>query len=92
MREIPRVTPDFSPRQTRLGSFIEVCINIAIGFTINFVMNLTIFPLFGWNISIGENLLLGVIYTVVSVIRGYMVRRYFETRIQRAAKRIARYV
>ena len=79
------------PRQTRLGSLIEVCINIAIGFTINFVMNLTIFPLFGWNISLGENLLLGVIYTVVSVIRGYVVRRWFERRIHDAAMRIARY-
>jgi len=91
MREIPHVTPDFNPRQTRLGSFIEVCINIAIGFTINFFMNLTIFPFFGWSISIGENLLLGSIYTVVSVIRGYIVRRWFERRIHDAAMRLAQH-
>ncbi len=91
MREIPHVTPDFSPRQTRLGSFIEVCFNIGIGFTINFFMNLTIFPLFGWSISVGENLLLGVIYTVVSVIRGYVVRRYFERRIHAAAMSLAKH-
>lgn len=91
MREIPHVTPDFSPRQTRMGSFIEVCINIAIGFSINFVMNLTIFPLFGWSISVGENLLLGVIYTVVSVIRGYIVRRWFERKIHEAAMRLAKH-
>lgn len=77
------------PRQTRLGSLIEVCINIAIGFTINFVMNLTLFPLFGWHITVTENLLLGVIYTVVSVIRGYVIRRWFEARIHRAAQRLA---
>ena len=77
------------PRQTRLGSLIEVCINIAIGFTINFVMNLTLFPLFGWHITVTENLLLGVIYTVVSVIRGYVVRRWFEARIHRTAQRLA---
>lgn len=91
MKEIPHVTPDFSPRQTRMGSFIEVCINIAIGFSINFFMNLTIFPLFGWSISVGENLLLGVIYTVVSVIRGYIVRRWFERKIHEAAMRLARH-
>jgi hypothetical protein len=90
MKEIPHVTPDFLPRQTRLGSFIEVCINIAIGFTINFFMNLTIFPFFGWNISISENLLLGVIYTVVSVIRGYVVRRWFEQKIHAAAMKVAK--
>jgi hypothetical protein len=91
MKEIPHVTPDFNPRQTRLGSFIEVCINIGIGFSINFVMNLTLFPLFGWDISVGENLLLGCIYTVVSVIRGYIVRRWFEGKIHEAAMRLAKH-
>lgn len=91
MREIPHVTRDFSPRQTKLGSLIEVSINIAIGFAINFFMNLTIFPLFGWSISVAENLLLGVIYTVVSVIRGYIVRRWFERRIHEAAMRLAKH-
>ena len=86
MREIPHVAV---PRQSRMGSFIEVCINIAIGFSINFFMNLTIFPIFGWNISVSENLLLGVIYTVVSVIRGYVVRRWFERKIHDAAMRLA---
>lgn len=86
MKEIPHIV---APRQSRMGSFIEVCINIAIGFTINFFMNLTIFPLFGWHISVSENLLLGVIYTVVSVIRGYVVRRWFERRIHDAAMRLA---
>ena len=32
--------------QTRIGSFIEVCINIAIGFAINWVANLYILPLY----------------------------------------------
>lgn len=86
MKEIPHVRV---PRQSRMGSFIEVCINIAIGFSINFFMNLTIFPFFGWNISVSENLLLGVIYTVVSVIRGYVVRRWFERKIHDAAMRLA---
>ncbi|WP_413879001.1 hypothetical protein [Candidatus Aalborgicola defluviihabitans] len=30
--------------QTRLGSFIEAWINVAIGFAINFVANLVILP------------------------------------------------
>lgn len=37
--------------QTRIGSFIEVCINIAIGFAINWVANLYILPLYGFHIS-----------------------------------------
>lgn len=77
-------------RQTRLGSLIEVCINILIGFWINFFMNLLIFPFFGFHISLSDNLLMGVIYTGISVARGYVVRRWFEGRIHKMAMRMAR--
>ena len=75
--------------QTRLGSFIEACINVAIGFAINFVANLVILPLIGFNISVGQNLFIGVLYTVISVLRSYAVRRWFNARIHLAAVRLA---
>lgn len=61
--------------QTRLGSLIEAWINVAIGFTINFVANLLILPMIGFNISIGQNLFIGILYTLISVARSYVVRR-----------------
>jgi hypothetical protein len=76
-------------RQTRLGSLIEVSINIFIGFWINFVANLVVLPLFGLNVTIADNFLIGFIYTFVSVARSYVVRRWFEKKIQQAAMRIA---
>lgn len=76
-------------RQTRLGSLIEVSINICIGFWINFVANLVILPMFGFNVSISDNFLIGFLYTFVSVARSYIVRRWFEKKIQQAAQRIA---
>lgn len=76
-------------RQTRLGSLIEVCINILIGFWINFFMNLLIFPFFGFHISLSDNLLMGLIYTGISVARGYVVRRWFEARIHAMSLRMA---
>jgi hypothetical protein len=76
-------------RQTRLGSLIEVSINILIGFWINFVANLVILPLFGFNVTISDNFLIGFLYTFVSVARSYVVRRWFEKKIQQAAQRIA---
>ena len=36
--------------ETKLGSFYEALINIIIGWTINFIANMMIFPLFGWEI------------------------------------------
>lgn len=75
--------------QTRIGSFIEAMINIIIGFAINFTANALIFPLFGWTISASDNLLLGAIYTVISLVRSYTIRRWFNARIHNAAQRLA---
>jgi hypothetical protein len=64
--------------QTRLGSFIESWMNIAVGFTINYFANLLIFPLFGMHISLRNNFLMGCIYTAISVVRSYVIRRWFN--------------
>lgn len=75
--------------QSRLGSLIEACINVAIGFWINFAANMLILPLFGWQVTVTQNLALGAIYTGISIARSYAVRRWFNARIARAAARIA---
>jgi hypothetical protein len=76
-------------RQTRLGSLIEVSINIFIGYWINFAANLVVLPMFGLNVSIADNFLIGFIYTFISVARSYVVRRWFEKKIHQTAMRIA---
>ena len=64
--------------QTRRGSLLESLVNIVVGYSINFTANLLIFPLFGWHISARENLTLGVIYTGISLVRSYGLRRFFN--------------
>jgi len=75
--------------QTRLGSLIEAIINTVIGFSINYCANLMIFPLFGFHITPGANFLMGCIYTVISVVRSYTIRRWFNARLHRLASAIA---
>jgi hypothetical protein len=75
--------------QTRLGSFIEAIINVVIGFGINFTANMVIFPLFGFHITPGANFVLGMIYTVISVVRSYAVRRWFNARLHKLASAVA---
>ena len=75
--------------QTRLGSLIEAIINVIIGFSINFAANMLIFPLFGFRITPGANLAMGLIYTVISVARSYCVRRWFNARLQSMASAVA---
>lgn len=64
--------------QTKLMSFVESWANVLIGFVVSFVSNMLILPLFGFRISISDNLIIGVIYTAISVVRSYCVRRFFN--------------
>jgi len=66
--------------QTRKQSAIEAVMNIAVGFIINMLANFAIFPVFGWDISLQQNLLIGVFYTLVSFARSYMLRRFYNWR------------
>ena len=70
--------------QTRKGSLAEALINVAIGYGINLTANALLFPLFGWHISLQQNILLGVFYTVISIVRSYCIRRWFNKLIQKA--------
>lgn len=76
--------------QTRLGSLIEAIFNTCIGFAINYTANLLIFPLFGFHITPGANFALGLIYTVISVVRSYCVRRWFNARLHTIADAAAK--
>ena len=75
--------------QSRIGSLIEAFINVAIGFTINYIANLLIFPLFGMHISLADNFWMGLIYTGISIVRSYAIRRWFNGRIIEAARKLA---
>lgn len=75
--------------QTRMGSLIEACMNVLIGFVINMVANFVILPMVGFHITLGQNLFIGVLYTVISVARSYAIRRWFNARLHAAAQAIA---
>lgn len=62
---------------------------MCIGFGINFTANMLIFPLFGFHISPGANFALGLIYTVISVVRSYCIRRWFNAKLHRMAQAAA---
>lgn len=72
--------------QTRLGSLTEAMVNVAIGFGINYVMNLVILgAIMGLPITLLDNLYIGLLFTGVSVARSYVVRRWFNGREKVAA-------
>lgn len=64
--------------QTRRGSLIETFANIGVGLMVSFVVNATLFPAMGFNISHSQNITLTLIYTIISIIRSYLLRRTFN--------------
>lgn len=66
--------------QTRAGSFTESLTNIVIGFSINYAANLVILPLFGFDsLTLGKNFAIGCLYTGISLVRSYALRRGFNS-------------
>ena len=64
-------------RQTRFMSLIETLVGIAIGFTVSVIITALVMPAYGHHVTMGDNLQITAIFTVASVIRGYLVRRAF---------------
>lgn len=64
--------------QSRLGSFLESLANVAIGYGIAVGAQLLVFPLFGVVIPLSSNLAIGIIFTLVSLVRSYLLRRLFN--------------
>jgi hypothetical protein len=82
--------------QTRLGSLIEAVFNLAIGFSINFTANLWLIPVFvvgadgaPAHIDWWANWWMGCAYTVISLVRQFAIRRWFNSRLQAAAQKLA---
>lgn len=64
--------------QSRRMSLIEAATNVAVGYVLAVVTQLVVFPWFGLQASFTDNLALGLVFTAVSLIRGYALRRLFE--------------
>ena len=67
--------------QTKKQSLIESLTNVLIGYSTAFVSQLLIFPLFSISVTIGDNLLIGLYFTLISLVRSYVVRRYFNKKL-----------
>ena len=66
--------------QSKKQSLIETLTSVFVGWLIGVILNLTILPLFDYNITVVDSLWVSLIFTVVSVIRGYVVRRIFNSK------------
>ena len=66
--------------QTKKQSMIESLTSVYIGWFIGVILNMLVLPLFDYNVSLTDGVLISIIFTAVSVIRGYVIRRWFNSK------------
>ena len=64
--------------QSRKRSIAEACANVAVGYVVAILAQMAIFPLFGLHVALGDNLAIGGLFTIVSMVRSYTLRRAFN--------------
>ena len=64
--------------QSKRNSAFEAAANVIIGYLVSVLANVLILPLFGYNVTIGDSFAIGLAFTVVSLVRSYVLRRIFN--------------
>lgn len=73
--------------QSQKDTIIEVLTNVGIGYGWALMTQLIVFPLVGIDVTLGTNIIIGLFFTISSIIRGYVVRRGFNWLHVRKLKR-----
>ena len=76
--------------QSRKSSFIEACMNTGIGYIVSLGGQLIIYPAYGATFTIMQNIYIGLWFMLLSLIRAYCIRRWFNNRIHRLAQTLAK--
>jgi hypothetical protein len=64
--------------QSRCMSLVEAIVNVIVGYGVAVATQELVFPWFGLSTTLGQNLQMGLVFTVVSLARSYALRRLFN--------------
>ena len=64
--------------QTIKRSALEAVTNVTVGFLVAVGANLLVLPAFGYAVTIGDSFAIGWVFTVISMLRSYFLRRLFN--------------
>jgi len=64
--------------QNKTISFLEALTNTCLGFLLSLLLVNIVLPLFGFNVKFGQSVEITTIFSIVSIARGYIIRRVFN--------------
>ena len=71
--------------QTHRQTLVETIASTAIGFVVAYIATYVVMPWFGHEVTHAQNVGITSIFTVISIVRGYAIRRFFNWLHGRAA-------
>lgn len=69
--------------QPRWHSWVETCCFTAIGFGISWFLNVVVLRAWGFPVSVYDSFWIACVFTIASLARGYLVRRWFNAWLRR---------
>lgn len=78
LQRVKRTARIYYSGQSHRMSAIESMANVAVGFGVSLLANITILPLFGYSPGLMDATFIGVAFTAISLIRSYLMRRLFN--------------
>jgi hypothetical protein len=66
--------------QSKKNSLIESVTNTVTGLVTSFLIQLIIYPILDIPVTISQNIVITSVFFVASILRGYLIRRIFNSR------------
>ena len=76
--------------QTKIESLLESIVNIIIGYGVALASQLLIFPMVGIDVPFSTNLWIGLWFTLISLVRSYVIRRWFNAGLHKMVAAMAK--
>lgn len=68
--------------QSKKHSFIEAVSNTIISYWLSILVNVFLFPMLDIEVSFTKNCIIVAVFSIVSIIRNYFIRRYFNSKVK----------
>jgi len=64
--------------QNKKQSLIESITQTLVGLITSFIIQIIIYPLLNIPVTLGQNVIITLVFFMASILRGYIIRRYFN--------------
>ena len=71
--------------QSRLQSLAEAWLNALIGYLVGLLVQFVVYPMYGAIFTLSQHIQISLIFVVVSFVRAYLLRRFFNARSGKVA-------